>query len=148
MKDYNLAMFTHAMDFFKKCANLKKSIPKHFFTNLLNNLSIDNLLTLGNLLSTKFMNLQWQLYATLGRWAWVPQKLRNKILKQSTNCWMTGLTLKLWDMYDNRKKQRIGNWTRNQNSILYIEFNVIDVWRCIFVQSMISQKEIFIYEIF
>jgi hypothetical protein len=26
MEDYNLAMFTHAMDFFKECANLKKSI--------------------------------------------------------------------------------------------------------------------------
>ncbi len=30
MEDYNLAMFTHAMDFFKERANLKKSIPKHF----------------------------------------------------------------------------------------------------------------------
>jgi len=30
MEDYNLAMFTHAMDFFKKCVSLKKSIQKHF----------------------------------------------------------------------------------------------------------------------
>jgi hypothetical protein len=61
---------------------------------------------------------------------------------------MIGLALKLWDMYDNRKKRQIGNWTRNQNSILYIESNIIDVWRWIFVQSMISHKEIFIYENF
>jgi hypothetical protein len=27
MEDYNLAMFTHAMDFFKERASLKKSIP-------------------------------------------------------------------------------------------------------------------------
>jgi hypothetical protein len=33
MEDYNLAMFTHAMDFFKERASLKKSIPKHFFTS-------------------------------------------------------------------------------------------------------------------
>jgi hypothetical protein len=58
MEDYNFAIFTHAMDFFKKRASLKKSIPEHFFTSLLNNLSIDDLLTLGDLLSTKFMNLQ------------------------------------------------------------------------------------------
>jgi hypothetical protein len=52
MEDYNLAMFTHAMDFFKEHTNLRKSIPKHFFTNLLNNLSIEDLVTLGNLLTT------------------------------------------------------------------------------------------------
>ncbi len=27
MEDYNFAMFTHVMDFFKEHANLKKSIP-------------------------------------------------------------------------------------------------------------------------
>jgi len=52
MENYNLAMFTHAMDFFKEHANLKKLILEHFFTSLLNNLSIEELLTLGNLLST------------------------------------------------------------------------------------------------
>jgi hypothetical protein len=31
---------------------LKKPIPKHFFTSLLNDLSTEDLLTLGNLLST------------------------------------------------------------------------------------------------
>jgi hypothetical protein len=58
MEDNNLAMLTHAMDFFKECLSLKKPILKHFFTNLLNDLSIEDLLTLGNLLSTKFMNLR------------------------------------------------------------------------------------------
>jgi hypothetical protein len=55
MEDYNLAMFTHAMNFFKECVNLKKSIPKYFFISLLNDLSTKDL-ALGNLLSTKFMN--------------------------------------------------------------------------------------------
>jgi len=52
MEDYNLAMFTHAMDFFKECASLKKLIPKCFFTSLLNNLSTKDLSTFGNLPST------------------------------------------------------------------------------------------------
>jgi len=56
MEDYNLAMFTHAMDFLNKRANFKKSILEHFFTSLLNDLSIEDLVTLENLLSTKFMN--------------------------------------------------------------------------------------------
>jgi len=64
MEDYNLAMFTHAMDFFKKCVSLKKLIPKYFFTSLLNNLSTKDLLTLGNLLSIEFMNPRQQFYAT------------------------------------------------------------------------------------
>jgi hypothetical protein len=58
MEDYNLAMFTHVMDFFKKHASLKKLVPKHFSTSLLNNLSTEDLLTLGNLLPTEFMNLR------------------------------------------------------------------------------------------
>jgi len=56
MEDDNLAMFTHVMDFFKERVNLKKPIPKHSFTSLLNYLSIEDLLTFENLLSTKFMN--------------------------------------------------------------------------------------------
>jgi hypothetical protein len=50
IEDSNFVMFTHAMDFFKKHMSLKKLIPKHFFTSLLNNLSIEDLVTLGNLL--------------------------------------------------------------------------------------------------
>ncbi len=37
-KDYNWAIFTHAMDFFKEQMSLNKPIPKQFFTSLLNNL--------------------------------------------------------------------------------------------------------------
>jgi hypothetical protein len=33
MEDYNLAIFTHAMDFFKECASFKKPILEHFFTS-------------------------------------------------------------------------------------------------------------------
>ncbi len=55
MEDNNLAMFTNSMDFFKERASLKNLVPKHFFTSLFNDLSINDLVTLGNLLSTKFM---------------------------------------------------------------------------------------------
>jgi hypothetical protein len=57
MEDYNLAMFTHAMDFFKERVNFKKLALKHFFTSLLNNMSTKDLVTLGNLLSIEFMKL-------------------------------------------------------------------------------------------
>jgi len=38
MEDYNLEMFTHAMDLFKECVNLKKSIQEYSFTSLLSDL--------------------------------------------------------------------------------------------------------------
>jgi hypothetical protein len=59
-------MFTHAVDFFKKHTSLKKLIPAHFFTSLFNNLLIKDLVTLGNLLSTKFLKPRRWLYATPG----------------------------------------------------------------------------------
>jgi hypothetical protein len=34
MEDYNLAMFTHVMDFLNEHVSLKKSILEHFFTSL------------------------------------------------------------------------------------------------------------------
>jgi hypothetical protein len=57
MEDYHQVMFTHAMDFFQKQVGLKKSIPKHFFTSLLKDLSTKDLLILGNFLSMEFMKL-------------------------------------------------------------------------------------------
>jgi hypothetical protein len=55
MENYQWTMLTHAMDFYKERTSLKKSIPEHFFTSLLNDLSIEDLITFGNLLSTKFL---------------------------------------------------------------------------------------------
>jgi hypothetical protein len=55
MEYYYWAMFTHAMDFFQEQPSLKKPIPEHFFINLLKDLSKKDLVTLGNLLLTKFM---------------------------------------------------------------------------------------------
>jgi len=52
MKNYHWAMCTHAMDFFQEWASLKNPIPKHFFTSLLKDLSIEDLVTLENFLST------------------------------------------------------------------------------------------------
>jgi len=81
MEDYNLAMFTHAMDFFKESMNLKKHVLEHFFTSLLNNLSREDLVTFGKLFSMEFMKPQRRLYATLGWRVWVPLELKNKVLK-------------------------------------------------------------------
>jgi hypothetical protein len=66
-KDYNWAKFTHAMDFFKDLADLKNLILKHFFTSLFNDLSIEDLVTDGNLLSIEFMKPQRRLYAVLSK---------------------------------------------------------------------------------
>jgi hypothetical protein len=65
-------MFTHAMEFFKELASLKKPILEHFFTSLFNDLSIKDLVALGNLLSTKFLKPQRRFYAILGRRTWLP----------------------------------------------------------------------------
>jgi len=94
MEDYNLAMFTHAMDFFKEHVSLKKSIPKHFFISLLNDLSTKDLVTLGNLLSKKFMKPKRRLYATLGMRAWMPQNFFKKVLNHLVNRWMIRLAPK------------------------------------------------------
>jgi hypothetical protein len=67
MENYNLAMFTHAMDFFREHASLKKLVPKHFVISKLDDLSTEELVTLGNLLSTKFMKPRQGLYATPGK---------------------------------------------------------------------------------
>jgi len=48
-------MFTHAMDFFQQHTSLKKPISKYLFPSILKNLSTKDLITLGNLLSTKLM---------------------------------------------------------------------------------------------
>jgi len=85
VEDYHWAMFTHAMEFFQECASLKKLIPKHFFISLLQDLLIKDLVSLGNLLSTKFMKPNRQFYVTPSRQTWVPQDLKNKMLKL-VNC--------------------------------------------------------------
>jgi hypothetical protein len=85
MENYHWVMFTHAMDFFQEQQNLKNPIPKHLYTSLLNDLLMKDLVTLGNLFSTKFMEPIRRLYATLGRRTRVPQDLRNKVLKQLVN---------------------------------------------------------------
>jgi hypothetical protein len=74
-------MFTHAMDFFQEGSSLKKPIPKHLFTSLLKDLSMEDLAALGNLFSTKFMEPSRRLYVIPGRQAWVPEDLRNKVIK-------------------------------------------------------------------
>ncbi len=93
-------MFTHAMDFFKECVSLKKSIPKSFFTNLFSDLLTNDLVMFGNLFSTKFMKPRKQLYATLSKQTWVPPKLKNKMLKPQMSYQMIGPTPKPQKVYD------------------------------------------------
>jgi hypothetical protein len=64
MEDYHWVMFTHAMNVLKERASLEKPIPRHFFTSLLNNLSTEDLITLGNLLLIKILKPRKQLYVT------------------------------------------------------------------------------------
>jgi hypothetical protein len=78
---------------------LKKPIPNYFFTSLLSGLSIEYLVTLGNLLSIEFLKPQIWLYATLGRWTWLPRDLRNKVLKLPVN-YQTRSAPKPWNVYD------------------------------------------------
>ncbi len=55
------------------------------------------------------------------------------------------LATKPWDVYDNKKNDELKiEWKRK---ILFstLNCNSIDMWRRIFIQSMRSQKEIFIY---
>ncbi len=53
--------------FLPRTASLKKLISKLFFTSLLKDLLTKDLVTLGNLLSTEFMEPNRRLYATLGK---------------------------------------------------------------------------------
>jgi hypothetical protein len=65
---------------------------------------MEDLVTLGNLLLTKFIEPSRRHYATPNKWAWVPQDLKNKVLKQPVNHQMIGLALKPQDVYDNINK--------------------------------------------
>jgi hypothetical protein len=53
-----------------------------------------DLTTFGNQLLIQFMKPIKQLYAILGRQAWVPQEFRNKVLKHLVNCQMVRPALK------------------------------------------------------
>jgi hypothetical protein len=64
MEDCNLVMFTHAINIFEECTSLKKSIPKDFFTSLLNDLLTKDLVTFSNLVLVEFMKPKRGLYAT------------------------------------------------------------------------------------
>jgi hypothetical protein len=64
-------MFTHAMEFFKN-AQVEKTNYKTFLLKFIVDLLIKDLVSLGNLVSTK-------LYVTSRSQTWVPQDLKNKI---------------------------------------------------------------------
>jgi hypothetical protein len=52
MEGYHWVMFTHAMECFQERTSLKKPFLQPFFTSLLQDLSTEDLVSLGNLLST------------------------------------------------------------------------------------------------
>ncbi len=59
------------MKFLKQCASLKKPLPEHYFTNLLKDLSNEDLVALCGLLAIKIGKPKRKLYVTLRRRAWV-----------------------------------------------------------------------------
>ncbi len=130
MEDNQWAMFTHAMDFFQEWASLKKSILEHFFTNLSKDLSMEELVTFGNFLSTEFMEPSKWLYATIGRQPWVPQDLNNKVIKQSMNRQMIGSPPKPRDVYNSRKKNVPTIEWKTKIPILAVIYGSIDflIW--------------------
>jgi hypothetical protein len=83
-------MFKHAMEFLKQSPNSKKSLSKHYFTNFLKDLSIENLVTLCKLLATKIAKLlKKKLYATLSRRAWILEHEKNKNKIHTIACKLT-----------------------------------------------------------
>jgi hypothetical protein len=58
IENYNLEMFTHAMNFFKEWASLKKPILEFFFTSLLSDLLTKDLITFGQLVINKIHETQ------------------------------------------------------------------------------------------
>ncbi len=60
-EDYHCVVFTHAIKFFQECTSLKRPIVEHFFISLLQDLSMEDFVSLGNLLSNlidNFMQLR------------------------------------------------------------------------------------------
>jgi sulfite reductase alpha subunit-like flavoprotein len=60
-------MFRQVIEFLKQHASLKKPFSKHYFTNLLKDLSNEDLVALCELLVTKIRKPKRRLYAILGR---------------------------------------------------------------------------------
>ncbi len=58
--------------FFQIMHEFEKPILKHLFISLLHDLSTKDFVTIGNLLSTKFLKPQQWLYTTTSRQTWVP----------------------------------------------------------------------------
>jgi hypothetical protein len=77
--------------FFQRIRKFEEVDSKTFFHKLTQRF-IDR--GFGNQLLIKFMKPTKQLYAILGRQAWVPQEFRNKMLKHLVNCQMVRLALK------------------------------------------------------
>jgi hypothetical protein len=69
-------------EFLYKTCKFDKTNSKTFLSR---NDLLHNLVSLGNFLSTKLMKHNKWLYVTSSKWAWVPQDLRNKMLKQHVN---------------------------------------------------------------
>jgi len=93
-------------NFWKQCASLIKSLPKHYFTSLLKDLSNEDLVTLCELLAIEIAKLKRRLYATRGKWAWVLQDDKNKVLQVLVNRWMIRPPSKSRELWDNWKRQR------------------------------------------
>jgi hypothetical protein len=80
IKDYHQVMFKHVMKFLKQHENLKKPFLEHSVINFLKDLLTEDLVTLCELLVTEITKSPIKIYATLGKWDWVSQHEKNKLL--------------------------------------------------------------------
>ncbi len=85
IKYYHQEMFKHVMKFLKQCESFKKPLLEHYFINFLKDLSIEDLVALCELLTTKIAKSLRRIYATLGRRVLVSQYERNKFLQSLVN---------------------------------------------------------------
>ncbi len=98
------------MKFLKQCESFKKPLLEHYFINFLKDLSIEDLVALCELLTTKIAKSLRRIYATLGRRVLVSQYERNKFLQSLVNWWTIGPPPKPWEMWDNKKRWRLDPW--------------------------------------
>jgi hypothetical protein len=66
-QDYHWAMFYTCNGFFLRMGKFEKTNSKTFLYKIIESLSMEDLVTFGNLLSIKFMETNRRLYATPGK---------------------------------------------------------------------------------
>jgi hypothetical protein len=126
-------------EFLSRTCKFEKTNSKTFFNR---NYLLHDLVSFGNFLSTKFMKGNRRLYASLNKRTWVPQDLRNKMLKQPVNHWMIGLALKPWDVYDSWKKRHPTIEIETKIPFFVVIFGSLDV--LIWIKAKVEHRFCFL----